>query len=89
MRGAIAEEPAPDRSHFPEADFQLHGEIKSDPKAMIAGIDAVPLRTAGARGGDVVRNIVDAPGPSGARFSSLATILSPSEATTNRGAKNE
>ncbi len=88
MRGAIAEEPAPDRSHFPEADFQLHGEIKSDPKAMIAGIDAVPLRTAGACG-DVVRNIVDAPGPSGARFSSLATILSPSEATTKRGGKNE
>ncbi len=88
MRGAIAEEPAPDRSHFPEADFQLHGERKSDPKAMIAGIDAVPLRTAGACGGDV-RNIVDAPGPSGARFSSLATILSPSEATTNRGGKNE
>ena len=83
LRGTIAEELTSDSGHFPEAGFRLHGITKSELKATIVDINATLLRTLGACGGDV-RNITSSPGRSSRRLASLAPILSPCQAATER-----
>ena len=63
--------------------YPLALDLARVPVALAADINAALLRTLGACG-DALRNIITSPGPSSRRLASLAPILSPCQAATER-----